>query len=87
MTKPWHSLDGYTFHWPELTSPTAQDFMARTAEHLTEKTPQERVDHINRILPALKRPTGSVSAIDQHLCLTALIQWREDNRDRVRAAA
>jgi hypothetical protein len=87
MHKPWHSLDAYTFHWPELSSPTAQDFMARTAEHLIEKTPQERVSYINSILPALRRPTGSVSAIDQHLVLSALIQWREDNRDRARVAA
>jgi hypothetical protein len=87
MMKPIREIDGYTFRWPELTSSTAQDLMARTAEHLIEKTPAERVEYIDGILPALQRPTGSVSAIDQHLVLSSLIQWREDNRDRARAAA
>jgi hypothetical protein len=87
MHKPWHQVDGYTFRWPELTSATAQDFMARTAEHLIEKTPAERVSYINGILPALQRPSGSVSAIDQHLVLSSLIQWREDNKDRAKVAA
>jgi len=85
MDKPWHQVDPYTFHWPELSSPTAQDFMRRTADHLVDLTPRQRVDYINDILPALRRPTGSVSAFDQHLVLTALIQWREDNRERVAA--
>jgi NADH:ubiquinone oxidoreductase subunit D len=87
MNKPWHQIDAYTFRWPELSSPTAQDFMVRTVEHLIEKTPRERVDYINSILPALKRPTGSVSAFDQHIVLTQLIQWCEENEDRARAAA
>jgi hypothetical protein len=87
MSKPWHQVDPYVFHWPELSSPTAQDFMLRTADHLIEKTPAERVSYINDILPTLRRPTGSVSASDQHLVITALIDWREDNRDRARAAA
>ena len=82
---PWHQVDPYTFHWPELTSTTAQDFMRRTSDHLVDLTPRQRVDYINDILPALKRPTGSVSAFDQHLVLSALIQWREDQRERVAA--
>jgi hypothetical protein len=85
MTTPWHQVDGYTFRWPELTSTTAQDFMRRTADHLIDLTPRQRVDYINGILPALQRPTGSVSAFDQHLVLTALIQWCEDQRERVAA--
>jgi hypothetical protein len=83
--KPLRLVDDYTFRWPELSSATAQDFMRRTSDHLVDLTPRQRVDYINDILPALRRPTGSVSAFDQHLVLSALIQWREDNRERVAA--
>jgi hypothetical protein len=83
--KPLNQIDGYTFKWPELSSKTAQDLMLHVSEHLMEKTPRERVDYINNILPALLRPTGSVSAFDQHLVITALITWREENLERASA--
>ena len=85
--KPLNQIDGYTFEWPHGLDTVVNDLLKRIAEHLIEKTPAERVSYINDILPALRRPTGSVSAFDQHLVITALINWREDNRDRARAAA
>ena len=81
--KPWHETDSYTFKWPELSDRVAQDFMLRVSAHLMEKTPAERVAYINEILPALRAPTGSVSAFDQHLVITALMTWASDNREKM----
>lgn len=83
--KPWHQVDGYTFQWPELSDQVARDFMVRVSAHLMEKTPAERVEYLDKIIPIMRHPTGSVSAFDQHLVITALTTWREDNRERISA--
>ena len=83
--KPWHEVDSYAFKWPELSDQVARDFMLRVSAHLMEKTPKERVAYLDAIIPIMRRPTGSVSAFDQHLVVTALIQWREDNFERISA--
>lgn len=91
MSKPWHQVDGYAFNWPALTSPIANERMKSLADAMMEKTPAERVEFLDKWIPALAddkaaRKSG-ISAFDQHLVITALRTWREDNRDRARAAA
>lgn len=85
--KPVRQIDAYTFHWPSGLEPIANDLLKRTAEYLIDKTPAERVAYLDTVIPALRRPSGSVSATDQHLALTALTIWREENDERARAAA
>lgn len=89
--KPWHQVDGYTFHCPLLTSATAQQRVASMVEHMIEMTPAERVEYLDKWIPALRDPRAAhkadISAIDQHLVLTAMMTWRADNADRARAAA
>ena len=81
--KPWHETDPYAFKWPQLSGQKAQEFMLSLADLLMGKTPRERVNYIEAILPDLRRPTKEVSAFDQHLVITALMTWCEDNREKI----
>lgn len=89
MSKPWHTLDAYTFHWPTLSSATAQQRMLAMVEHMTEMTPAERVAYLDKWIPALRDQRAAAKAgigyFDQHLVVSSLIAWREDNRARAAA--
>lgn len=85
MVKPIRDIDPYAFDWPCGLDTVANDFLKRTAEYLIDKTPAERVAYLDTVIPALRRPSGSVSATDQHLALTALTTWREENLERASA--
>lgn len=88
-SKPWHQVDGYCFLWPELSSDVAKRRVETMVDHMIEMTPAERVAFLDKWIPVLADETGAVkagiSAVDQHLVLTALRTWREDNRERVPA--
>lgn len=87
MNKPWHQVDGYSFSWPVLSSEVAKLRMETIVDHLIEKTPQERVEFLDKWIPALRDERAAykagISAVDQHLVVTTLMTWREDNRERV----
>ena len=89
MMRPLRLVDDYTFRWPELSSTTAQTFMSRFSDELIDLTPAQRIAKIDAWLPAIQDPThaakNGIGAIDQHLVVTSLLMWREDNRDRVAA--
>lgn len=88
--KPWHQVDGYQFEWPTLSGDKAQNFLLRFSDELIELTPKERIEKINDWLPAIsdeKRAAKSgISAFDQHLVVTTLRTWREDQRERIKYA-
>ena len=86
MNKPWHQVDGYCFKWPTLTSDVAKQRVETMIDHLIEMTPAERVAYLDKWIPALRNEKAAekagVSAFDRHLVISALIQWREDNKQR-----
>ena len=87
--KPWHQIDGYCFRWPKLSSDVAKQRVETMIEHMIEMTPAERVEFLDKWIPALRDPKAAakagISAFDQHLVITALTTWREDNRERIAA--
>lgn len=87
MVKPWHQIDGYCFRWPELSSDVAKQRVETMVEHMIEMLPAERVEYLDKWIPALNDTNAAakagIGAVDQHLVVTALMQWREDNRERV----
>lgn len=84
--KPWHQLDGYCFNWPHLSSDKAKLRLESLIDHLIEKTPAERVDLLDKWIPALRDTKNAekagIPATDQHLVVTALMTWRQDNVER-----
>lgn len=89
MSKPWHEVDGYTFKWPELSSDIATRRVETMVEHMMEMTPAERVSYLDKWIPALRDQKAAAKAgidfFDQHLVVSSLIVWREDNRARAAA--
>ena len=89
MVKPWHQIDGYCFRWPKLSSDVAKQRVETMVEHMIEMTPAERVEFLDKWIPALNDTNAAakagIGAVDQHLVVTALMQWREDNRERIAA--
>ena len=87
--KPWHQVDHYSFRWPTLTSDIAQQRMLTLSESLMELTPRERVEKLDKWIPALRdvraAEKAGIGVADHHLVVTALLQWREDNRERIAA--
>jgi hypothetical protein len=86
---PLREVDGYTFQWPTLSNTAAQDFMLRFSGALMDLTPAQRIEKINEWLPAIQNPKhaakAGIGAVDQHLVVSALLTWREENSERVSA--
>ena len=89
--KPIRDVDAYTFAWPTLGNPTAQRRVETMVESMIEMTYRERVEFLDKWIPALRDQKAAqragISAVDQHLVVTALMRWRDDNAECARAAA
>lgn len=85
--RPLSETDGYLFQWPDLSNEVARNFIARFTDSLIDLTPAQRVEKIDAWLPALRNEAHAakhgISAADQHIVVTTLMTWREDNLDRV----
>ena len=85
--KPWHQIDGYCFNWPILSSEKAKQRIETLVDHMIEMTPAERVEFLDKWIPALRDTKAAakagIDAADQHLVVTALMTWREDNIERM----